>query len=94
MVTTFRLKALMGAEQTIKFDNGIVLMKTEFNAVLVGKVKDFDLLWIENYENLPEKGKALILKMMRARKTMLSFDTEFNVVTKGIVLDDLKKPAK
>lgn len=82
MITTFKIKSLMGAEQTITFENGVVLEKSnKFNAVIVMKTKDFDILWVENFENLPEKGKELIAKMLRARKVMLSFDTEFNIVT-------------
>lgn len=92
MLTIFRLKTLMGSEQTIKFDNGIVLQKSnDYNEVLVMKVKDFDIQWVETFTNLSERGKVLIVKMLRARKVMLGFDTEFNVVTKGIVID---KPTK
>ncbi len=92
MITTFKIKALMGGEETVSFENGVVLQKTnKFNAVLVMKTKDFEVLWVENFDNLPEKGKELIYKMLKARKVMLSFDTEFNVVTKGIVIDTHKK---
>lgn len=85
----------MGTEQTITFENGIVLEKSsKFNAVIVMKVKDFDILWVENFENLPEKGKELIAKMLRARKVMLSFDTEFNIVTTGTVIEKPNKKEK
>ena len=92
MITTFKIKALMGGEETVSFENGVVLQKAnKFNAVLVMKTKDFEVLWVENFDNLPEKGKELIYKMLKARKVMLSFDTEFNVVTKGVVIDTHKK---
>lgn len=92
MITTFKIKSLMGPCETISFENGVVLQKTnKFNAVIVMKTKDFDIQWIESFENLPDKGKELIYKMLKARKVMLSFDTEFNVVTKGIVINKLEK---
>lgn len=92
MVNVQKIKALMGAEQTINFENGVVLEKShKYNAVIVMKVKDLEIQWIENFENIPEKGKELIVKMLKARKVMLSFDTEFNVVTKGIVIEKPKK---
>lgn len=92
MVNVQKIKALMGAEQTINFENGVVLEKShKYNAVIVMKVKDLEIQWIENFENIPEKGKELIVKMLKARKVMLSFDTEFNVVTRGIVIEKPKK---
>ena len=92
MVNVQKIKALMGAEQTINFENGVVLEKShKYNAVIVMKVKDLEIQWIENFENITEKGKELIVKMLKARKVMLSFDTEFNVVTKGIVIEKPKK---
>lgn len=82
----------MGSEQTIKFDNGIVLQKSnDYDEVLVMKVKDFDVQWVETFTNLPERGKALVVKMLRARKVMLSFDTEFNLVTTGTVIEKSNK---
>ncbi len=93
MIPVQKIKALMGGEQTIKFDNGVVLSK-QFDTVLVGKMKDLELQWIENFNNLPEQGKNLIVKMLKARKVMLSFDTEFNIVTKGIVIDKTPKTEK
>ena len=82
----------MGSEQTIKFDNGIVLQKSnDYDEVLVMKVKDLDVQWVETFTNLPERGKVLIVKMLRARKVMLSFDTEFNIVNTGTVIE---KPNK
>ena len=79
-----KIKKLMGAESLIQLENGVVLEKsTKFNAIIVMKVKDLEVQWIENFENLPEKGKKLIEKMLKARKVMLSFDTEFNIVTKS-----------
>ena len=95
MLTIFRLKTLMGSEQTIKFDNGIVLQKSnDYDEVLVMKVKDFDVQWVETFTNLPERGKVLIVKMLRARKVMLSFDTEFNTVTTGTVIEKPNKKEK
>lgn len=82
MITTFKIKALMGGEETVSFENGVVLQRTnKFNAVIVMKTKNFEVLWVENFDNLPEKGKELIYKMLKARKVMLSFDTEFNIIT-------------
>ena len=79
-----KIKKLMGEESLIQLENGVVLEKsTKFNAIIVMKVKDLEVQWIENFENLPEKGKKLIEKMLKARKVMLSFDTEFNIVTKS-----------
>lgn len=87
-----KIKKLMGAESLIQLENGVVLEKsTKFNAIIVMKVKDLEVQWIENFENLPEKGKKLIEKMLKARKVMLSFDTEFNIVTNGIVIDKKSK---
>lgn len=95
MLTIFRLKTLMGSEQTIKFDNGIVLQKSnDYDEVLVMKVKDLDVQWVETFTNLPERGKVLIVKMLRARKVMLSFDTEFNIVTTGTVIEKPNKKEK
>lgn len=95
MITTFKIKSLMGPDETVSFENGVVLQKTnKFNAVIVMKTKDFDIQWIESFENLPDKGKELIYKMLKARKVMLSFDTEFNIVTKGIVIDKPEKAPK
>ena len=85
----------MGSEQTIKFDNGIVLQKSnDYDEVLVMKVKDLDVQWVETFTNLPERGKALVVKMLRARKVMLSFDTEFNIVTTGTVIEKPNKKEK
>lgn len=86
MITLQKVASLMKGEQTIQFENGIVLSKF-FNTILVGKIKGCELEWIENFLNLPDSGKKLLFNMLRARKTMLSFDTEFNIVTKGIVVD-------
>ena len=89
MITSFKIGSLMG-EPSIKLENGITMDRMH-GTVLVGKVKDGQLQWIENFDNLPENGKTLLFKMLKARKVMMSFDTEFNVVTKGIVID---KPSK
>ena len=89
MITSFKIGSLMG-EPSIKLENGITMDRMH-GTVLVGKVKDGQLQWIENFDNLPENGKMLLFKMLKARKVMMSFDTEFNVVTKGIVID---KPSK
>ena len=95
MLTVFRLKTLMGSEQTIKFDNGIVLQKSnDYDEVLVMKVKGLDVQWVDTFTNLPERGKALVVKMLRARKVMLSFDTEFNIVTTGTVIEKPNKKEK
>lgn len=92
MITSFKISALMG-EPSIKLENGITLDRM-YGTVLVGKVKDGELQWIENFENLPEKGKELLFKMLKARKVIMSFDTEFNVITKGIVIDNSKTVKK
>ena len=89
MITSFKIGSLMG-EPSIKLENGITMDRMH-GTVLVGKVKDGQLQWRENFDNLPENGKTLLFKMLKARKVMMSFDTEFNVVTKGIVID---KPSK
>lgn len=95
MITAFKIKSLMGPSETVSFENGVVLQKTnKFNAVIVMKTKDFDIQWIESFDNLPDKGKELIYKMLKARKVMLSFDTEFNIITKGIVIDKPEKAQK
>lgn len=95
MITVQKIKALMGAEQSISFENGVVLEKShKYNAIIVMKTKDLEIQWIENFENIPEKGKELIFKMLKARKVMLSFDTEFNIVTNGIVIDRSKTAKK
>lgn len=87
-----KIKKLMATESLIQLENGVVLEKsTKFNAIIVMKVKDLEVQWIENFENLPEKGKKLIEKMLKARKVMLSFDTEFNILTNGIVIDKKSK---
>lgn len=105
--TSQKVKSLMGNQQNVKFDNGVILQKTEYNAVLVGLVKDLELQWIENLDNLLPDAQKLIVRMLKARKTILSFDTEFrdlvpqtasmNVcdnATKGIVIDGKAKKEK
>lgn len=92
--TSQKVKSLMGNQPSIKFDNGVILQKTEYNAVLVGLVKDFELLWIENLDNLLPEAQNLIVRMLKARKTILSFDTEFRIVTKGVVIDEKAKQEK
>lgn len=92
MITSFKISSLMG-EQSIKLENGITLDRMH-GTVLVGKVENGQLLWIENFDNLPEKGKDLLLKMLKARKVIMSFDVQFNVVTKGIVIDKPEKAPK
>ena len=92
MITSFKISALMG-EPSIKLENGITLDRMH-GTVLVGKVKNGELQWIENFENLPVKGKELLFKMLKARKVIMSFDTEFNVITKGIVIDKPEKAPK
>lgn len=77
-------------DQSIKLENGITLDRMH-GTVLVGKVENGQLLWIENFDNLPEKGKELLFKMLKARKVIMNFDVQFNIVTKGIVID---KPEK
>lgn len=92
IITSFKISSLMG-EQSIKLENGITLDRMH-GTVLVGKVENGQLMWIENFDNLPEAGKKLIMLMLKARKVMLSFDTEFNIVTKGIVIDKPEKAPK
>ena len=77
-------------DQSIKLENGITLDRM-YGTVLVGKVENGQLLWIENFDNLPEKGKELLFKMLKARKVIMNFDVQFNIVTKGIVIDKLEK---
>ena len=89
MITSFKISSLMG-DQSIKLENGITLDRM-YGTVLVGKVENGQLLWIENFDNLPEKGKELLFKMLKARKVIMNFDVQFNVVTKGIVIDKLEK---
>ena len=91
-ITTFKISSLMG-EQSIRLENGITLDRM-YGTILVGKIENNKLLWIENFDNLPEAGKKLIMLMLKARKVMLSFNTEFNVVTKGIVIDKPEKALK
>lgn len=92
MTNIKKIKKLMATESLIQLENGVVLEKsTKFNAIIVMKVKDLEVQWIENFENLPEKGKKLIEKMLKARKVMLSFDTEFNILTNGIVISNKSK---
>lgn len=80
-------------EQSIKLENGITLDRMH-GTVLVGKVENGQLLWIENFDNLPERGKDLLFKMLKARKVIMSFDVQFNVVTKGIAIDKPEKAPK
>ena len=89
MITSFKISSLMG-DQSIKLENGITLDRM-YGTVLVGKVENGQLLWIENFDNLPEKGKELLFKMLKARKVIMNFDVQFNIVTKGIVIDKLEK---
>lgn len=43
-----KIKKLMGAESLIQLENGVVLEKsTKFNAIIVMKVKDLEVQWIE-----------------------------------------------
>lgn len=92
MITSFKIGSLMG-EPSIKLENGITLDRMH-GTVLVGKVENGQLLWIENFENLPEKGKELLFKMLKARKVIMSFDVQFNIVTKGIAIDKPEKAPK
>lgn len=80
-------------EPSIKLENGITLDRMH-GTVLVGKVENGQLLWIENFDNLPERGKDLLFKMLKARKVIMSFDVQFNVVTKGIAIDKPEKAPK
>lgn len=77
-------------DQSIKLENGITLDRM-YGTVLVGKVENGQLLWIENFDNLPEKGKELLFKMLKARKVIMNFDVQFNVVTKGVAINKLEK---
>ena len=92
MITSFKISSLMG-EPSIKLENGITLDRMH-GTVLVGKVENGQLLWIENFDNLPERGKDLLFKMLKARKVIMSFDVQFNVVTKGIAIDKPEKAPK
>ena len=92
IITSFKISSLMG-EQSIKLENGITLDRMH-GTVLVGKVENGQLMWIENFDNLPEAGKKLIMLMLKARKVMLSFDTEFNIVTKGVAISKPEKAPK
>jgi len=92
MITSFKIGSLMG-EPSIKLENGITLDRMH-GTVLVGKVENGQLLWIENFDNLPERGKDLLFKMLKARKVIMSFDVQFNVITKGIVIDKPEKAPK
>ena len=89
MITSFRISSLMG-DQSMKLENGITLDRMH-GTVLVGKVENGQLLWIENFDNLPEKGKELLFKMLKARKVIMNFDVQFNVVTKGVAINKLEK---
>ena len=80
-------------EPSIKLENGITLDRMH-GTVLVGKVENGQLVWIENFDNLPDKGKELLFKMLKARKVIMSFDVQFNVVTKGRVIDKPEKAPK
>ena len=77
-------------DQSIKLENGITLDRMH-GTVLVGKVENGQLLWIENFDNLPENGKELLFKMLKARKVIMNFDVQFNVVTKGVAINKLEK---
>lgn len=77
-------------DQSIKLENGITLDRMH-GTVLVGKVENGQLLWIENFDNLPEKGKELLFKMLKARKVIMNFDVQFNVVTKSVAINKLEK---
>ena len=80
-------------EPSIKLENGITLDRMH-GTVLVGKVENGQLVWIENFDNLPDKGKELLFKMLKARKVIMSFDVQFNVVTKGMVINKPEKAPK
>lgn len=93
MISAQKIIRLMGNNSSIKLENGITIDKLH-GAVLVGKLKDCQLEWIENFDNLPEKGKNLLVRMLNARKTLMSFDVEFNIATQGIVIDKSKTEKK
>lgn len=93
MISAQKIIRLMGNTSNVVLENGITIDKLH-GAVLVGKVKDCKLEWVENFENLPERGQKLLVRMLNARKTLMSFDVEFNIATQGIVIDKSKTEKK
>lgn len=71
----------MGKETTINFDNGIFLDK-RYRTIVVGKITDDKLEWLDTFEKLSEKDCELLAKMIRSRKIMHEFDLQFHLQPK------------
>ena len=78
MITFQKMERLMGKETTINFNNGIFLDK-RYRTIVVGKITDDKLEWLDTFEKLSEKDCELLAKMIRSRKIMHEFDLQFHV---------------
>lgn len=78
MITFQKMERMMGKETTINFDNGIFLDK-RYKTIVVGQIKDEQLLWLDDFNKLSEKDRELLRKMLLSRKVIRGFELQFHL---------------
>lgn len=77
MINVQRIERQMGNEKEIHFDNGIFVEKKQ-NNILVGKIEENQLKWVELFDDLSDNDKELLFKMLKARDVLIGFDRLFH----------------
>lgn len=91
MITFQKMERLMGKETTINFENGIFLDK-RYKTIVVGKIVEDKLEWLDTFEKLSEKDCELLVKMIRSRKIMHDFNLQFHLQPETTKVQTTKTP--
>ena len=78
MITFQKMERMMGKETTINFNNGIFLDK-RYKTIVVGQIKDEQLIWLDDFNKLSEKDRELLRKMLLSRKIIREFELQFHL---------------
>lgn len=78
MITFQKMERMMGKETTINFDNGIFLDK-RYKTIVVGQIKDEQLIWLDDFNKLSDKDRELLRKMLLSRKVIREFELQFHL---------------
>lgn len=84
MITFQKMERMMGKETTINFDNGIFLDK-RYRTIVVGQIKDEQLVWIDDFNKLSDKDRELLRKMLISRKVIREFELQFHLQSKTTI---------
>lgn len=84
MITFQKMERMMGKETTINFDNGIFLDK-RYKTIIVGQIKDEQLIWLDDFNKLSEKDRELLRNMLLSRKVIREFELQFHLQPQTVV---------